>query len=150
MKKQRIISIVGILILTVAGSLYLVVKNESVQSNNQQASVSAGYEPITDSQGIVSVTVTPLALSATASVWKFDVVLDTHSGSLDQDMLTAAVLVDDSGKVYRPTNWDGAPLGGHHREGVLVFNAVKPAPKSIELKISGIGDVVRSFAWQLK
>ncbi len=33
------------------------------------------------------------------------------------------------------------------KEGVLTFSQITPIPKSIELKISGIGDVVRSFVW---
>lgn len=115
-----------------------------------ESSKGAGYEAITDSQGIVAVTVTPLLLSATASVWKFNVVLDTHSGSLDQDMLTSAVLVDDSDRVYRPTNWDGAPPGGHHREGVLTFMPGASAPKQVQLKILNIEVPERNFTWTLK
>ena len=115
-----------------------------------QSTEDAGYEPQTDSQGVVAVTVTPLELSAMASEWKFKVVLDTHSGSLDQDMLTTAVLVDDSNKVYRPTNWDGAPPGGHHREGVLTFMPSASAPQRIQLKILNIEVPERNFAWELK
>ncbi|MDO8522585.1 MAG: hypothetical protein Q7S08_04900 [bacterium] len=115
-----------------------------------QSTASAGYESQTDSQGIVGVTVTPLELSATASVWKFNVVLDTHSGSLDEDMLTSAALVDDSGKVYRPTNWDGAPPGGHHREGVLSFMPSISVPQAVQLKILNIGVPERNFTWTIK
>lgn len=115
-----------------------------------ERTAGAGYESITDSQGIVGITVTPLELSATASEWKFNVVLDTHSGSLDQDMLASAVLVDDSGKVYRPTNWDGAPPGGHHREGVLSFMPAASAPKQVQLKILNIEVPERNFTWDLK
>ncbi|MDO8552285.1 MAG: hypothetical protein Q7S01_02005 [bacterium] len=115
-----------------------------------QSSVGAGYEEITDSQGIVAVTVTPFQLSAADSVWKFKVVLDVHSGSLDQDMLTTAVLVDDSNRIYRPTKWDGAPPGGHHREGVLSFMTSTSVPKQVQLKILNIDVPERNFTWTLK
>lgn len=114
-----------------------------------ESSASSGYEPQTDSQGIVAVTVTPLLLSTTASVWKFNVVLDTHSGSLDEDMLLSAVLVDDTNRVYRPTNWDGAPPGGHHREGVLIFMPGASVPKQVQLKILNIEVPERNFTWAI-
>ena len=75
--------------------------------------------------------------------------MSTHSVELDQDMIKVTVLVDDSGKEYKPIAWEG-PTGGHHREGVVIFNKVTPTQKSITLKISSIGDVNRSFNWQLK
>ena len=89
-----------------------------------------------------------LELSTEASQWKFDIVMDTHSVELSQNMAKSAVLIDDHGKEYKPFNWEG-PTGGHHREGVLIFNQITPTPESIKLKISGIGDVIRSFDWQL-
>lgn len=97
----------------------------------------------------MTVVVTPLDLSPNSREWKFDVGMNTHSVELDQDMIKIAILVDDKGKEYKPISWDG-PIGGHHREGVLIFNQVKPNSKSVELKISDIGDVVRSFKWDIK
>ena len=117
--------------------------NESQQSNNSQK-----WETRTDDQASVNVVVTPLDLSEQSSEWKFDVGMNTHSVELDQDMVKSAVLIDDQDKEYVPTKWDG-PIGGHHREGILSFNAIKPAPKSVELKITGIADTVRTFTWQL-
>ena len=76
--------------------------------------------------------------------------MDTHSVELDQDMIKIAIIVDDQGKEYKPIRWEGAEAGGHHREGVLIFSQITPTPKSVELKISSISDVVRSFIWQLK
>ena len=61
--------------------------------------------------------------------------------------IVVARQIDDSGKEYKPIAWEG-PVGGHHREGMLIFNQITPNPKSVELKISNIGDVVRSFVWQ--
>jgi len=128
-------------------------KSASVERNSTAPSAerpaNTGYESQTDSQGIISVTVTPLQLSATASEWKFNVVLDTHSGSLDEDMLASAVLVDNNNKQYRPTNWDGAPPGGHHREGVLTFMPGIPS-QAVQLKLLNIGVPERNFTWTIK
>lgn len=120
-------------------------KESSSASNAQQK-----WETKTDEQASVTVTVTPIVdISLQSKEWKFDVVMDTHSVELDQDLLKITVLVDDRGKEYKPLNWEGL-VGGHHREGMLTFNQITPLPKSIEIKISDVGGVVRSFMWQLK
>src|SRR3989344_4307477 len=116
---------------------------------NQQTSAKQNWESKTDNRSAVFVTVTPIDISPQSKEWKFDVAMDTHSVELDQDMIKSAFLVDDRGEQYEPINWEG-PAGGHHREGVLIFNQITPTSKSVELRISGIGDVVRSFTWQLK
>ncbi len=113
----------------------------------QQTGTSQKWEAKIDDQANVSVVVTPLDLSPQSAQWTFDVGMNTHSVELDQDMTKIAVLVDDQGKEYKPLAWNG-PSGGHHREGTLTFARITPMPKSIELKITGIADVVRSFVWQ--
>lgn len=115
---------------------------------SEQSTTKQTWETKTEEQESVTVVVTPLDLSPNSKEWKFDVGMNTHSVELDQDMTKIVVLVDDQSKEYKPISWDG-PVGGHHREGVLIFNQITPNPKSVELKISGIGDVVRSFTWQL-
>jgi len=104
------------------------------------------WESKTDDQAVVSVTVTPIDISPQSKEWKFNIVMDTHSIELDQDMMKVAVLIGDQSKEYKPINWEG-PVGGHHREGIITFNRIIPVPKSVELKISGVGDVMRSFTW---
>lgn len=116
---------------------------------NQQTTTKQTWETKTEEQASVTVVVTPLDLSPNSKEWKFDVVMDTHSVELDQDMTKIAILVDDQGKEYKPLSWDG-PVGGHHREGVLIFNQIIPNPKSVELKISEVGSVVRIFKWDVK
>lgn len=116
---------------------------------NQQTATKQTWETKTEEQADVTVIVTPIDLSLNSKEWKFDVGMNTHSVELDQDMIKVAVLVDDSGKEYKPLSWNGSEPDGHHREGVLKFNQIIPIPKSIELKISGIGGVVRSFVWKL-
>lgn len=116
------------------------------QTNQQSTTTKQGWETKTEEQASVTVVVTPLDLSSNSKEWKFDVGMNTHSVELDQDMTKIAILVDDQGKEYKPIRWEG-PVGGHHREGVLIFNQITPTSKSVELKISGIGGVVRSFIW---
>ncbi len=121
----------------------------SISEAVQQTNSPQKWESKTDDQANVTVVVTPIDLSSQSTEWKFKVVMDTHSVELDQDLVKTTVLVNDQGKEYKPINWDG-PVGGHHREGALTFNRIIPTPKSVELKISGIGGVIRTFSWQLK
>ena len=114
---------------------------------NQQTATKQTWETKTEEQADVTVVVTPIDLSLNSKEWIFDVGMNTHSVELDQDMTKIAILVEDQGKEYKPISWEG-PVGGHHREGMLIFNQITPNPKSVELKISNIGDVVRSFVWQ--
>jgi hypothetical protein len=125
-----------------------VVKNTS--SSEVIDTIQKKLETKIDDQGSVTVAVTPLDISTEVVEWKFNVIMDTHSVELDQDMIKITVLVDDQGKEYKPLRWEGAEAGGHHREGVLIFNQMIPTSKSIELKISTISDVVRSFVWQIE
>ncbi|KKT95008.1 MAG: hypothetical protein UW97_C0030G0004 [Parcubacteria group bacterium GW2011_GWA2_45_15] len=119
------------------------------QNNSDVLNTPQKLESKVDDQASVTVTVTPIDILSGSKEWKFDVVMDTHSVELDQDLIKTTVLIDDQGKEYKPISWEG-PVGGHHREGVLTFSQIIPPPQSVELKISGIGDVVRSFVWQFK
>ena len=120
-----------------------------VQENSSVSNAQRKWESKVDDQASVTVTVTPTLFSEESGEWKFDIVMDTHSVELDQDMTKVSILIDEQGTEYKALNWDG-PTGGHHREGVLTFNEITPAPKSVELKITDIGGVVRTFNWQLK
>lgn len=80
----------------------------------------------------------------------FEVVLETHTQDLSDDLTKSSTLIAD-GKQYMPLNWKGAPPGGHHRKGLLRFKAIDPQPQSMELQIRLTGDPSpRSFKWQLK
>ena len=104
-----------------------------------------------NSAGGVTVAVTPQNLAASAKSWDFKVVLDTHSGELNDDFVKTTTLLDDKGGRHVPVQWEGAGPGGHHREGTLKFNAVTPTPTTIELRITRAGESApRSFRWQLK
>lgn len=102
-----------------------------------------------DDQPPVAIKVTPSAIDE--EFWKFEVSLDAHSGSLDDDLLKAAEIVDEKGDIYSPVRWEGAGPGGHHREGILIFKAVQSAPQIIKLKINGVGGIPeRVFQWDNK
>jgi hypothetical protein len=99
----------------------------------------------------VTAKVTPRNLASNAGSWEFAIVLDTHSQELSDDLVKSSLLLDGAGGRHSPTAWDGAPPGGHHREGVLRFKPISPRPQSIELQIRRAGeDAPRSFRWQLK
>lgn len=50
----------------------------------------------------------------------FDIKIDTHSGSLDYDMVQLSYIRDNKGNIIKPDSWKGG-IGGHHIEGTLKF-----------------------------
>lgn len=122
-------------------------------NDNQQIKQSSTpqWETKTDEQPPVTVKVTPVQFGKNSSVWKFDIAFETHSGSLDEDPTKVVTLSDDKGNTYQPISWDGAGPGGHHREGILLFNAITPSPGFIELNVTNVGGVPeRLFKWNLE
>lgn len=149
---KKVITIFTLALVFIGGFLVFynlkTVSTPPSQNNSNVSDTSQKWESKVDDQASVTVTVTPTLISEESGEWNFDVVMDTHSVELDQDMTKVAILIDEQGKEYRVLNWDGS-AGGHHREGILTFTKITPFPKSVELKISDIGGVVRSFIWQL-
>lgn len=145
--KQPVIMIV-LLIAFVAGFIVWYNLKPTPIPTSQSASTEQAGKSNTDEQANVTVTVTPSDISTNGTEWKFNVIMDTHSVELNHDMLRVSVLYDDQGNAYNPTRWEGT-TGGHHREGTLIFTPITPAPTSIELKITGIADTVRTFTWQI-
>ena len=116
-------------------------------ANNSLA--ASTLPPQTTSASGVTVKATPQNLSDKS--WDFEIVFDTHSQELNDDLMKAAVLVAAGGATSAPVSWLGDPPGGHHRKGVLQFKSVSPMPASIELQIKRSGETApRSFRWQLK
>lgn len=114
-------------------------------------SAAAQLAPQKSTQSGVTVAVTPAELDASSKVWAFKIVLDTHSQDLSDDLAKSAVLVDAQGRQSSPVAWEGAAPGGHHREGVLKFEAITPRPQAVELRIARPGEAEpRSFRWELK
>ena len=99
----------------------------------------------------VTVAVTPGNLAQGVKTWDFTVVFDTHTQDLSDDPAQSAVLLDGKGNQFKPSAWEGAKPGGHHREGVLKFAPISPPPDSVELRIMRPGETTpRTFRWQLK
>ncbi len=118
--------------------------------------ISTGYAAETglasqtsDERG-VKVTVTPQSLLKETQAWIFEVTLETHTQSLNEDLAKSSTLIAD-GKPYAALDWKGAPPGGHHRTGSLSFKAITPQPQSVELQIRLTGETApRTFQWFLK
>ncbi len=109
----------------------------------------AGLAPQTSDENGVKIVVTPGDLSSTATIWNFEVVLETHTHPLIDELAEASVLVAN-GKSFAPLVWIGSPPGGHHRQGRLRFMAVTPRPAAIELRIRLNGEAApRTFTWSL-
>ena len=126
-------------------------EQDNLQIEQPVNTVQGNWESKTDDQLPVTIKITPVKFGKDAETWKFQVVFDTHSGSLDEDPTQVAVLTDDRGNAYKPIAWEGPGPGGHHREGVLVFNPVYPTPEYIELKIKNVGGIPeRLFRWDIK
>ena len=108
---------------------------------------AAPLAPVSTSFGGVTVRATPGALSG--AIWEFQIVFDTHSQDLRDDVAKAASLVAD-GVTAAPLEWRGDPPGGHHRKGVLRFKAPGSRPAAIELRLARPGeDKARVFRWKL-
>jgi hypothetical protein len=96
----------------------------------------------------VTVKATPRALAGGS--WEFDIVFDTHTQDLKDDLMKTASLMA-AGKAHAASGWKGDPPGGHHRKGVLRFDGIDPGLKDMELRIARPGEPKpRSFRWQLK
>ena len=109
-----------------------------------------GYAPQVSNEREIKVTATLQNIPNEAKTWDFEVVLETHTKALSDDLAKSSVLIAD-GKQYLPLVWEGAPPGGHHRKGVLRFKIIAPQPASVELQIRLAGDPSpRGFKWLLK
>ena len=107
------------------------------------------YQIQENQEGSVTVKVKPKTIAAGYPL-EFEITLDTHSGSLDQDLTKISILINDKEEEFNPIAWEGDPQGGHHRKGILKFKPT-PTPKSIELRLNNIGDVdERVFSWDLE
>lgn len=146
----KVITIVGVILVVVVIGFLTGGKKEAPEKEAEQKQVQNISSPQVNSEGSVEVEVTPVEVSGTSDQWKFKIVMDTHSVELDQDLTMVTRLVDDKGNLYTPLSWDGAPPGGHHREGTLSFAPVFPRPERISIVVTDIGNIAeRNFSWEL-
>lgn len=142
MKANRLIFLY---ILIVIAAILVVAK-----VSNKPSVVQNTLPSQTATIGIVTYKVTPKNLSRSSISWDFEIVLDTHTGSLDQDLVQRVRLSDDKAREYQATKWEGDPPGGHHREGTIQFKSGSDV-KSITLKINpGKNMEEKSLTWEIK
>lgn len=138
--------LIGLVFAVIAA--YSVTHDSGIIALSNAAEV--GYAPQLSNEREIKVTVTLQHIANDAKTWDFEVVLETHTQALNDDLSKSAVLIAD-GKQYLPLDWDGAPPGGHHRKGRLRFKALAAQPTSVELQIRLASDPSpRSFKWSLK
>ncbi len=101
----------------------------------------------TDIQGGISFEAALWEFDFAAPV-KFEITIDTHSGSLDFDPAQISKIEDDLGNTYQPLKWEGSPSGGHHRSGILFFPQLDDKAKRIKLTIQDV--YLRIFEWDLE
>ncbi|WP_141104125.1 hypothetical protein [Noviherbaspirillum denitrificans] len=105
-------------------------------------------KPQTSDKDAVKVKATPVKV--TGEIWEIEVVFDTHSQELSDDLLNAAVLVAPDGTAVKPTAWNGDGPSGHHRKGALRFKALNPPPDVLELRIARPNESrPRTFRWPM-
>jgi hypothetical protein len=138
MSRQRLIACV--LVAAVASTPLLAAGLEKTQAAETAAQTS--------NRGAVRITVEPRGFPRGARTWDFAITLETHTQPLDDDLVRASTLFAD-GKPYLPLGWEGPAPGGHHRKGVLRFDAITPLPQAVELQIRRTGEASpRIFRWQ--
>jgi hypothetical protein len=129
------------------------VPTSSGAETRDQSSVQTG-ETVSDEQGQVVVTVTPLNLNNPNTTLNFEVVLDTHSVDLSMDLAPLAMLSSDNGLTVQAANWD-APRGGHHVSGILSFpaevegTALLAGTSRLTLTIRNVDVPERTFVWNI-
>lgn len=122
----------------------------------QESQVTPRPEPPaqTDSQGNITVQITPLNLNNPGDTLDFEVTLDTHSVDLSMDLAPLSTLSNDFNWSVQAIQWDG-PRGGHHVTGILSFPAkydgdsMLVAMAKVTISIKDLDAPERSFTWPL-
>lgn len=118
-------------------------------SNVTASKIAAAYTAQTVDGGSVTVRVMPLTMEAPAPL-EFKITMDTHSVELNDDMMKAVVLRDDTGMEFTPSAWEGPGGGGHHREGRIKFAPLPMNTKALTLVVKNVAGVSeRRFTWEL-
>lgn len=147
------IIVVILSIIVILTTVYYIIgkRSSSIPPETTMSSSQEIIQSQTNLEGSVTVKVTPKDLYPTSTTWDFEIILDTHSGNLDQNLTKRTLLSDDKGNQSTPISWEGDPPEGHHRQGILKFNPIISKPNSIELKIAKVGNVdERIFKWELR
>lgn len=119
-----------------------------------QEAETPAFSTQSDSQGAVTVEITPVNLVNPDETLVFDVSMSTHSVDLSMDLAQLAVLSTDTGKTIQAALWD-APRGGHHVEGQLSFSSIVDGAnllegaKNITITITNVDAPSRVFTWPI-
>lgn len=120
---MRISVIIIALLILITAAVSGCLSSKEPQTENPAAGVPASTDKtstVDSSEARVNsesgVTITAVNLGNNA----FDIKLDTHSGSLDYEMVRISYIRDSKGNIIQPESWDGG-IGGHHFEGILKF-----------------------------
>lgn len=142
MKRSSIFSLV-FLVFTIAGVLIFSWLQMESEQNKWLATI------VSEEDG-VTVSVTPVMPLGTEH-WEFEVELNTHSGTLPEDLKKQASLIVNNDLTLSPISWEISSDEAHHKEGILSFEGAGTDAKSLELILENLGGAEnRSFAWQLK
>lgn len=155
----KLASFIGVVLVLLAGLGTGCARSATQEQGNVSASPSSSLSQSpknglvqTSSGGGVDIEVEWRGLKGSSLV--FGIVMDTHSGSIDQyDLRNLAILRDSRGKEYRPGSAD-IPPGGHHRSGFLAFPIFDPSnpltAKYFDLILRDIAGVAeRDLRWEL-
>ncbi len=116
----------------------------------QAVPAAASFATQSNNEKAVAIDVTPLNLASGGDAWDFEVAFNTHSVDLSFDPAAISVLRDNLGNEYPAIVWEGSGPGGHHRSGVLRFNAPEQTTGFVELVIHDVAGVPeRVFHWDL-
>ncbi len=154
MKRFNLVLILGVSLLLAA--CVPVRKDPSPSTAPVTATASTGTTDLsrTDSQGSVTVKITPLNLDKPGDTLEFDVAMDTHSVDLSMDLATLATLTTDTDITVQASLWD-APKGGHHATGTLSFPSTqdgKPildGAKRLTITLINVDVPTRVFVWDI-
>ncbi len=141
MPESRTRITIFILALLAAGGLYLIGRPGVFRA---PAPLDEVFEVQNSAQSGIDITAQPVIQNGEMEI---QLGLDTHSGSLDWDLVRTASLRDASGRTYSPLAWNGTPPGGHHRNGVLHFGAILIS-KPFSLTLAPQDAPTWQFQWQ--
>ncbi len=117
-----------------------------VRENEQ----NEGLATIESEEGGITVSITPI-LPLTTDRWDFEVELNTHSGTLPEDLKDQASLIVNDELILSAISWEMSANEAHHKEGILSFQKTELDADSIELVLEDVGGVEkRTFTWRLK
>lgn len=115
-------------------------KDSVPKSGSLSSPEALAPDPVQSSSG-GAVTLEAKLLGHQEDTLVFEVSMNTHSVNLDSyNLKELAVLRDDRGIEYRPSDW-GSVFGGHHRKGRLAFTHSDQSARSFELVIRDVAGI---------